>query len=168
MHQLWPSRHYSEQIPVFREMTYYKVDHQGYHHNQDGARQKLYILYLVRILVAGFVIFGEVLKFFFFKDTILRCSSNINLESSISSRCFLDVWETVFIKHWRMMIYSFCFATKNYFLSLFSRVCVKVHFPLIGPVVYYFQILIEIVCRCFECHVQQKTKKYHDIIALHW
>ena len=65
MNQLWPSRHYGEQIPVFREMAY-KVDNQGYDHIQDGAWQKLYILYLVRVLVAGFVIFGEVLKFFFF------------------------------------------------------------------------------------------------------
>ena len=57
--------------------------------------QKLCIFQLVRILVAGFVIFGEVWEFHL-KDTIFRCSSNINLDSSISPRWFWDDdWETL-------------------------------------------------------------------------
>ena len=29
--------HYTEWIPAFGEKTYYKLDHKGYHHNQDGS-----------------------------------------------------------------------------------------------------------------------------------
>ena len=32
-------------------------------------------------------------------------------------------------------------------MSLFSRVWIKVHFPLKGPVIYYFQIFIEVICQ---------------------
>ena len=48
--------------------------------------KKNYILYLVWILVAGFVIFGEVLRFCLFLKILIRCSSNINLVSSTTPR----------------------------------------------------------------------------------
>ena len=36
-----------------------------------------------------------------------------------------------------------CFAAKIDFMSLLSRVWIKVHSPLKDPVVYYFQVFIE-------------------------
>ena len=56
------------------------------------------------------------------------------------------------------MIYFFCFAAKNDFMSLFSRVWIKVHFPLKGPVIYYFQIFIEIICRCLSVMYNRKQR----------
>ena len=42
--QLWQSRHYTEWIPDFGEKTYYTLNDKGYHQNQSGVVQKLYIL----------------------------------------------------------------------------------------------------------------------------
>ena len=41
-----------------------------------------------------------------------------------------------------MVVFFFCFTTKNDFLSLFSRVWVQIHFPLKSSVWYPFQILL--------------------------
>ena len=56
------------------------------------------------------------------------------------------------------MIYFFCFATKNNFTSLFSRIWIKVHFPLKGPDIYYFQIFIEIICRFLTVMYNRKQR----------
>ena len=34
LRQLWPSRHYTEKIPVYGERTYYKLDHKDCRQNQ--------------------------------------------------------------------------------------------------------------------------------------
>ena len=57
------------------------------------------------------------------------------------------------------MIYFFCFATKNNFTSLFSRNWIKVHFPLKDQVIiYYFQIFVEIICRCLSVMHNRKQR----------
>ena len=40
------------------------------------------------------------------------------------------------------MRYFFCFSAKNDFLSLFSRIWIKIHFPLKNPVINYFEIFV--------------------------
>ena len=56
------------------------------------------------------------------------------------------------------MIYFVCFAAKNDFMSLFNRVCIKVHVPLKDPVIYYSQIFIEIICRCLSVIYNRKQR----------
>ena len=53
---------------------------------------------------------------------------------------------------------SFALRLKNDYMSLFSRVWVKVHFPLKGTVIYYFQIFIEIICRCLSVMYNRKQR----------
>ena len=43
-------------------------------------------------------------------------------------------------------------------MSLFRRVWIKVHFPLEGPVIYHFEIFIEIICRCSSVTYNRKQK----------
>ena len=56
------------------------------------------------------------------------------------------------------MIHLFCFAAKNDIMSLFSRVWFKFHFPLKSPVIYYFQIFIEIIWRCLSVMYNRKQR----------
>ena len=56
------------------------------------------------------------------------------------------------------MIYFFCFAAKNDFMSLFSRVWIKVYFPLKGLVIYYFQIFTEIISKCLSVMYNRKQR----------
>ena len=116
----------------------------------------------MQILVAGYVIFGSLRVLFIFSGNIFRCSSNIKLESSIRPRFFWDDdWEPLVVLNTNGGWFFFCFATENDFMSLFSRVWIKVHFPLKRPVIYYFQIITEIICRCL--NVTYNTKQRSTI-----
>ena len=114
------------------------------------------------ILAAGFVTFGEVQLFcLFLKIPFFRCSSNINLESSITPRCFgNDDWEALVLLNTNRGLYIY-FALR---LKITSRACflgsiwIKVHFPLKGPVIYYFQIFIEIICRFLSVMYNRKQR----------
>ena len=57
-----------------------------------------------------------------------------------------------------MMIYFFCFETKNNLLGFFSRVWTEIHFSLKSPFIYYFQIFIEIICRCLSVMYNRKQR----------
>ena len=64
------------------------------------------------------------------------------------------------------MIYFFCFGTKNDFLSLFSRVSIKAHFPLKIPVIDYFQIFMEIICSSLSATYNNKKKELSSANSL--
>ena len=55
------------------------------------------------------------------------------------------------------MIYFFCFTAKNNFMSLFSRVWIKVYFPMKDPIIYYFKVFIEIIC-CLSVMYKRKQR----------
>ena len=127
------------------------------------------LMQLMQILVAGYVIFGSLRVLFIFSGNIFRCSSNIKLESSIRPRFFWDDdWEPLVVLNTNGGWFFFCFATENDFMSLFSRVWIKVHFPLKGPVIYYFQIITEIICRCLNVTYNKKQRSIKLKKALHW
>ena len=43
-------------------------------------------------------------------------------------------------------------------MSLFSRVRIKIHFPLKVLAIYYFQIFIEVICRCLSVMDNRKQR----------
>ena len=54
--------------------------------------------------------------------------------------------------------FFFCLATKNDSLRLFSSISNEGHFPLKSPVIYRFQIFIEIICRCLSVMYNRKPR----------
>lgn len=75
MNQLGPSRHCTGWIPVFDENTYYKLDHKGYHHNQDWVFQQFHIVISGRFCN----LWRSPKALFIFEDTIFTCSSDFKL-----------------------------------------------------------------------------------------
>ena len=95
-----------------------------------------------------------------FLNTIFRCSSNINLESDITSRCFWDDdWETLVLLKtnggWNI---SFALQLKINSWAYLVGSGLKLIFLLKGPVIYYFQTFIEIFCKCLSVMYNEKQK----------
>ena len=75
---------------------------------------------------------------------LFKWSSRFNLESRTTPRCFWNiVWVTAPLLIKRRIVYLLCVSTKNYFLSLLTKVWIKTHFPLKIPGFNYWQIVIE-------------------------
>ena len=55
---------------------------------------------------------------------------------------YVNQFQIITVKSQRMMVFFFCFSTKNYFLNLFARIRIETHFPLLSSLFNYFAVVM--------------------------